>query len=126
MLCNSLKLMSILSDIPKSRLKMNFYVYIENIFMSNEPKIVSLTPAIAGWWARFRQDIEWYSPVAAWARCEMKDSASTITDGKYQVILPVLTGEAGMTLHHEEQGYCELLYLPDEKFTLLGGEYCYA
>lgn len=30
-----------------------------------------------------------------------------------------------MTLHHEEQGYCELLYLPDEKFTLLGGEYCY-
>ncbi|ECI2942743.1 hypothetical protein DRT82_01070 [Salmonella enterica subsp. diarizonae] len=62
--------MSILADIPKSRLKMIFYVYIENIFMSNEPKIVSITPAIAGWWAKFRQDIAWYSPVAAWALAE--------------------------------------------------------
>ncbi|EEL9738984.1 hypothetical protein UJ79_00525 [Salmonella enterica subsp. enterica serovar Muenchen] len=94
--------------------------------MSSEPKIVSLTPAIAGWWAKFRQDIEWYSPVAAWALCEMQSNVLNANDGKYQAILPVLTGDEGMRLHHEEQGHCELLYLPDEKFTTLGGEYCYA
>lgn len=94
--------------------------------MSSEPKIVSLTPAIAGWWAKFRQDTEWYSPVAAWALCEMQSSVLNANDGKYQVILPVLTGEAGMRPHHEEAGYCEMLYLPDAKFTRLEGDYCYA
>lgn len=90
--------------------------------MKDEMKIVSLTPAIAGWWAKFRDDIEWYSPVAAWALCRMSDDECLA----YDVILPVLTGEEGMTPHHEEQGYCELFYLPDEKFRLSGGEYCYA
>ncbi|EAM9431610.1 hypothetical protein BCN13_08145 [Salmonella enterica] len=67
---NSLKVLCIFMIIPKSHLTEKFYAYIESIFMSNEPKIVSLTPAIAGWWAKFRQDIEWYSPVAAWALAE--------------------------------------------------------
>ncbi|HII3144450.1 TPA: hypothetical protein ACY3HI_002813 [Citrobacter braakii] len=93
--------------------------------MSNEPTIISLTPATSGWWAKFTQDEEWYSPVAAWALCEMKDSASRTAGGKHQLILPVLTSEAGMIPHHENQGYCELLYLPDEKFTGRDGEYCY-
>ncbi|ASD86217.1 hypothetical protein LFZ16_08180 [Salmonella enterica subsp. enterica serovar India str. SA20085604] len=54
---------------PTNQLNYTFFpVYRERKknFMSSEPKIVSLTPAIAGWWAKFRQDIEWYSPVAAW------------------------------------------------------------
>ena len=92
--------------------------------MSGEPKIVSLTPAVAGWWAKFTDETEWYSPVAAWALCEMKNSA--VDKNKYHRILPVLTGEGGMEPHHEDQGWCELLYLPDEKFVMSGGEYCYA
>lgn len=90
--------------------------------MSSEPKIVNLTPAIAGWWAKFTDETEWYSPVAAWALCRMSDDECRA----YDVILPVLTGEEGMTPHHEDQGYCELLYLPDAKFTRLEGDYCYA
>ncbi len=99
---------------------------MKKIFMSSEQKIVNLTPAIAGWWAKFTDETEWYSPVAAWALCEVKDDASRMTGGKHQLILPVLTSEAGMTPHHEDQGYCELLYLPDAKFTRLEGDYCYA
>ncbi|ECE0791357.1 hypothetical protein GK48_14550 [Salmonella enterica subsp. diarizonae] len=94
--------------------------------MSTESKIISLTPAITGWWAKFTDETEWYSPVAAWALCEVKDDASRMTGGKHQLILPVLTSEAGMTPHHEDQGCCELLYLPDAKFTRLEGDYCYA
>lgn len=87
--------------------------------MSGEPKIVSLTPAITGWWAKFKDDdrTEWYSPVAAWALCNVQDDTSRMTGGTHQLILPVLTSEAGMTPYHDEQGYYELLYLPDEKFT---------
>lgn len=106
-----------------NRLNYTFFpIYTGKKFMKDEMKIVSLTPAIAGWWAKFRDDIEWYSPVAAWALCRMSDDECRA----YDVILPVLTGEEGMTPHHEDQGYCELFYLPDEKFRLLGGEYCYA
>ncbi|HBM0095208.1 TPA: hypothetical protein LT061_001607 [Salmonella enterica subsp. enterica serovar Blitta] len=90
--------------------------------MNNEAKILSLTPAVAGWWAKFTDETEWYSPVAAWALCRMSDDECR----RYDVILPVLTSEKGITPHHEEDGYCELLYLPDEKFRMSGGEYCYA
>ncbi|HCM1914246.1 TPA: hypothetical protein N3A33_000050 [Salmonella enterica subsp. salamae serovar 28:r:e,n,z15] len=89
--------------------------------MSSEPKIENLTPAIAGWWAKFTDETEWYSPVAAWALCEMKDDASRMTGGKHQLILPVLTSEAGMTPHHEDQGYCELLFTFVTKSVLLKG-----
>lgn len=51
--------------IPKSRLKEKFYAYIESIFfMNNEAKIISLTPAVAGWWAKFTDETEWFSGLA--------------------------------------------------------------
>ena len=89
--------------------------------MSENLKIKSLTPAIAGWWAKFTDDDEsrtvWYSPVAAWAVCEVKHSNQKET---YEKILPVLTGEYGMEPLHPDEDNSEVLYLPDSRFVFSG------
>lgn len=85
------------------------------MFLEAIPK--SISPAVPGWWARFRNDDcgEWWSPVAAWAICDVFYSGDSEV---YFEILPVLTGDMGMTPHHSAEGYCECLYLPDTKFIL--------
>lgn len=32
--------------------------------MNNEAKIISLPPAVAGWWAKFTDETEWFSELA--------------------------------------------------------------
>lgn len=95
--------------------------------MNESLKIRSLSPAVAGWWAKFTENdaggTEWYSPVASWALCNVKYSKQVET---VEQVLPVLTGEFGMTPFHPEEGSCELLYLPDKKFTFSGEMFCYS
>ncbi|HCA7159583.1 TPA: hypothetical protein ACJ2TD_001834 [Klebsiella pneumoniae] len=95
--------------------------------MSENLTIRSLSPALPGWWAKFIEDdtdrTEWYSPVAAWALCDVKYSKQVNTS---EHVLPVLTGEFGMEPHHPDIGYCELLYLPDKKFVFSGETHCYS
>lgn len=66
------------------------------MFLEAIPK--SISPAVPGWWARFRNDDcgEWWSPVAAWAICDVFYSGDSEV---YSEILPVLTGDMGMTHH---------------------------
>lgn len=96
-----------------------FCIYIRKIevFMFIEAIPKSISPAIPGWWARFKDDDcgEWWSPVAAWEICDVFYSGDSET---YSEILPVLTGDNGMTPHHSAEGYCECLYLSDTKFIL--------
>lgn len=44
--------------------------------MDERIKVKSITPAVKGWWAKFVDDgeekTEWYTPVAAWALCDVK------------------------------------------------------
>lgn len=95
--------------------------------MNESLKIMSLSPAVPGWWAKFTENdvekTEWYSPVAAWALCEVKYSKQRDTS---EHILPVLTGEFGMEPHHPEDGQCEILYLPDNQFVFSGEAYRYS
>ncbi|EMH2395633.1 MULTISPECIES: hypothetical protein [Morganellaceae] len=95
--------------------------------MKDKLIIKSLSPAISGWWAKFVDDDEqktvWYSPVAAWALCDVKYEKET---NVYAHILPVLTSESGMEPLHPDDGYCELLYLPDETFIHANEPYCFA
>lgn len=92
--------------------------------MSYGLKIKSMTPALPDWWAKFIDDdsSEWYSPVAAWALCDV----TYYDDSVSAMVLPVLTSEMGMEPHHPGQGYCEMLYLPDKKFKLSGENCRYA
>ncbi|EEZ1480947.1 hypothetical protein E8W17_001438 [Escherichia coli] len=85
----------------------------------SEITVKNISPAVAGWWAKFRDDdgTEWYSPIAAWALCEVDYFGAGNTRRE---ILPVLTSELGMGPHPSDEGYCACLYLPDEKFTLSG------
>lgn len=86
--------------------------------MSNKLTIKSLTPAISGWWAKITDNdedkTEWYSPVAAWALCDVHYERESKA---YTQILPVLTGEFGMEPLHPDDVYSELLYLHDDKFV---------
>lgn len=95
--------------------------------MRESLKIRSLSPALPGWWAKFIEDdadrTEWYSPVAAWALCDVKYSKQTNAS---EHVLPVLTGEFGMEPYNPDDGYCELLYLPDKKFVFSGEAHCYS
>lgn len=95
--------------------------------MSKNLKIRSISPALSGWWAKFIEDdegrTEWYSPVAAWALCDVKYTKQA---GTSEHVLPVLTGEFGMEPLHPDEGYCELLYLPDKKFVFSGETHCYS
>lgn len=77
------------------------------------PKIISLTPAQNGWWAKFYNDGEWYAPIAAWALCEYEGD---------RCVLPLLPSEAGMVPHSPDEGHCDMLYLPDGKFVLISEE----
>lgn len=95
--------------------------------MKDKLTIKSISPVVAGWWAKFidndEMKTEWYSPVAAWALCDVKfDKQADICTQ----ILPVLTLEFGMAPLHPGDGYCELLYLPDDKFTRTDEHYCFA
>ncbi|OAT53648.1 hypothetical protein [Providencia heimbachae] len=89
--------------------------------MSNNLTIKSLTPAISGWWAKITDNdedkTEWYSPVAAWALCDVSYEKESKV---YTQILPVLTGESGMEPLHPAETYSELLYLPNDKFIRMG------
>lgn len=89
--------------------------------MSNKLTIKSITPVVSGWWAKITDNdeakTEWYSPVAAWALCGVSYEQSTSV---HTQILPVLTGESGMEPLHPDEAYCELLYLPDDKFIRMG------
>jgi hypothetical protein len=98
---------------------------MEKFFMSENLKIRSLSPAVQGWWAKFTDPDKtvWYSPVAAWALCDVRYSKQLDTS---EQVLPVLTSECGMAPHHPDDGYCELLYLPDVKFRFSGEAYCYS
>ncbi|QDL34654.1 hypothetical protein [Serratia liquefaciens] len=95
--------------------------------MSENLKIRSISPAVPGWWAKFTENdadrTEWYSPVAAWALCDVKYNKQKDTS---EHVLPVLTSEFGMTPHHPDEGYCELLYLPNHEFVFSGETYCYS
>ncbi|EEV6410997.1 hypothetical protein EJW20_001690 [Escherichia coli] len=94
-------------------------------FMNSDIKTLSISGALPGWWARFKDDdgTEWYSPIAAWALCEV---APCNTGCAYQEILPVLPGEAGMEPHYSDCGACECLYLPDKKFVHCGESWVFA
>lgn len=83
--------------------------------MQIQNEIVSLTPAVPGWWAMFTDEkrYRWYSPVAAWALCQHVSCGVNI-----RTILPVLTGEEGVTPVDQN---CELLYLPEKKFIKVKG-----
>ncbi|EFJ8467097.1 hypothetical protein KUS29_002673 [Escherichia coli] len=86
--------------------------------MSDEVKIKSLSPAVPGWWAKFIDTDDWsawYSPIAAWALCDVKFSGGHTT---HQMVLPLLTGEMGMEPISPEEGNYSCLYLPDKKFAL--------
>ncbi|WP_234262613.1 hypothetical protein [Klebsiella aerogenes] len=87
-------------------------------------KIKSMTPALPDWWAKFTDDDGsiWYSPVAAWALCDVTHRDDAVS----ALILPVLTSEMGMEPHHPDEGYCEMLYLPGKKFERSRENYCYA
>lgn len=94
--------------------------------MNVKVKIKSLTAVLPGWWAKFsdyENKTEWYSPVAAWALCEVEYEKHEDT---FDEVLPVLTGENGMNPHHYSEGSHELLYLPDKKFSLSEDDYCYS
>ncbi|MEQ4732398.1 hypothetical protein AB7W97_11470 [Providencia rettgeri] len=95
--------------------------------MNNKLTIKSLTPANPDWWAKFYDNnedkTEWYSPVAAWALCDVRYEKESKT---YTQILPVLTGEFGMEPLHPDEAYSEILYLPNDKFVRMGGECVFA
>ncbi|MBW3470982.1 hypothetical protein I6L78_02440 [Proteus vulgaris] len=95
--------------------------------MKDKLIIKSLSPVISGWWAKFVDDDEhkavWYSPVAAWALCDIKYE---FRDDVSQLILPVLTSELGMEPLHPDEGGCELLYLPNETFVRIDEPCCFA
>ncbi|MCP9267589.1 hypothetical protein M5U04_05625 [Xenorhabdus sp. XENO-1] len=95
--------------------------------MKNKLTIKSISPAIAGWWAKFIENdeanTEWYSPVAAWALCDIKYEKQ---EKICTQILPVLTTEFGMEPLHPNDGSCELLYLPDDKFIRSDESYCFS
>ena len=85
--------------------------------MSFDIQVKSLTPVNAGWWAKFTDPdgLIWYSPVAAWALCAVTHTGERDVQ---EEILPVLTSEVGVEPHHQEAGYCEVLYLPESRFVL--------
>ncbi|ECD3768323.1 hypothetical protein EWG08_12790 [Salmonella enterica subsp. enterica serovar Reading] len=85
------------------------------MFLEAIPKNIS--PAVQGWWAKFRNDNgnDWYSPIAAWAICDVFYSGDSET---YSEILPILTGEYGMAPYHQGDGFYECMYLPNTKFIL--------
>jgi hypothetical protein len=98
---------------------------MERFFMIEDLKTRSLSPAVPGWWAKFTEQDKtvWYSLVAAWALCDVRYSKQKEIS---EQVLPVLTCEFGMAPHHPDEGYCELLYLPDVKFRFSGETYCYS
>ena len=97
----------------------------EGEFMNTEIETLSISNALPGWWAKFKDDdgTEWYSPIAAWALCEIHHFG---TGDTYREILPVLTSELGVSPHSPDEGMCECLYLPDKKFVHCGESMVFA